>query len=227
MFDNNLTILLPADLVRNRVPRQVLNSPLQTSDASEQASLTRPCTLEADGRDGIGHLPMNEAFAFGREAPPGTDEPKVSRSNGWGFAQPCQALVRACMGLDVANALFGNFHVNWAGTIWFRHWCGEQGLPNPFIGWVAGDNSGDQCVLGSENTHTHLAREWCRALEEKHSDIAKLGNELIATERVDLWDYFYPGRQGSAHALSNDEWERRAVAAWYDRQVGRRTRRHT
>ena len=38
------------------------------------------------------------------------------------------------MGLDVGNDLFGNFHVNWAGTRWFRTWCQDEGLPDPFIG---------------------------------------------------------------------------------------------
>jgi hypothetical protein len=70
------------------------------------------------------------------------------------------------MGLDVGND-FGQFHLNWAGTRWFRQWCQDEGMPDPFIGWVSGDNSGDQCVLGK------------------------------------------------ARALSDKEWERRALAAWY------------
>jgi hypothetical protein len=84
------------------------------------------------------------------------------------------------MGRDVDNGLAGNFHLNWAGTCWFSNWCEEQELPYPFIGWMSGDNSGDQCVLGPDNEHTRLAKEWCEALEEKHPEIADLGNELRA-----------------------------------------------
>jgi len=33
---------------------------------------------------------------------------------------------------------------------------------------------------------------------------------------MDLYDYLHPdAKQGGAHALSAEEWERRAVAAWY------------
>lgn len=120
------------------------------------------------------------------------------------------------MGLDVGNQLFGNFHLNWAGTSWFRVWCGKHELPAPFIGWVRGDNSGDQCRLGLKNKHTRLAREWCCALEEKQPKIAKLGNKLMAKKGTDLWSYLYlPRRRGEAHALSDKEFERRTVAAWY------------
>jgi len=118
------------------------------------------------------------------------------------------------MGLDVGNDLFGNFHVNWAGTRWFGTWCRDEGLPDPFIGWASGDNSGDQCVLGRDNVNTGLARVWCRALEKKHPAIAELGGELIANQRmIDLHDYLYPKSRG--RGLAEKEWSRRALAAWY------------
>ena len=119
------------------------------------------------------------------------------------------------MGLDVGNDLFGNFHVNWAGTSWFREWCQDEGLPDPFIGWASGDNSGDQCELGPDNVPTSLAKVWCRALEKKQPEIAKLGDELIANQRmIVLHDYLYPkGRLGEG--LAEKEWNRRALAAWY------------
>jgi hypothetical protein len=119
------------------------------------------------------------------------------------------------MGLDVGNDLFGNFHVNWAGTRWFRTWCHDEGLPDPFIGWASGDNSGDRCVLGPDNVPTGLAKVWCRALEKKQHEIAKLGDELIANQRmIVLHDYLYPkGRLGEG--LAEKEWNRRALAAWY------------
>ena len=86
-------------------------------------------------------------------------------------------------------------------------------MPDPFIGWVSGDNSGDQCVLGPDNVHTGLARVWMRALEKKHPAIAKLGDELIANQS-DLYDYIYPkGRFDKS--LRVREWSRRALAAWY------------
>src|SRR5947208_2115919 len=91
-------------------------------------------------------------------------------------------------------------------------------LPDPFIGWVTGDNSGDQCELGPDNEHTRLAKEWCERLEEKHPEIAKLGTVLItAQDTVDLWDYLYPhGTQGNLlPLLLEEEWNRRAVASWY------------
>src|SRR5712691_9281397 len=65
------------------------------------------------------------------------------------------------MGLDVDNAFFGNFHLSWTGTSWFSYWYWKHELPYPFIGWVSGDNSGDQCILGPDNPHSRLAREWC------------------------------------------------------------------
>jgi hypothetical protein len=118
--------------------------------------------------------------------------------------------------LDVSNELFGNFHVNWAGTRWFSAWCVDYELPYPFIGWVSGCNDGDQCELGTDNEHTRRAREWCRGLEEKHPEIAELGNELRAKQDMDLSAYLYPHNAlGKAHALSEEEWELRAVAAWY------------
>ncbi len=114
------------------------------------------------------------------------------------------------MGLDVGND-FGQFHLNWAGTRWFRKWCQDEGMPDPFIGWVSGDNSGDQCVLGPDNVHTDLARVWCRALERQHPAIAKLGGELIANQRRNLYDYLYP----EGKDLEEEEWSRRALAIWY------------
>ena len=114
------------------------------------------------------------------------------------------------MGLDVGND-FGQFHLNWAGTRWFRKWCQDEGMPDPFIGWVSGDNSGDQCVLGPDNVHTDLARVWCRALERQHPAIAKLGGELIAKQRRNLYDYLHP----EGKDLDEKEWSRRALAAWY------------
>jgi hypothetical protein len=76
--------------------------------------------------------------------------------------------------------------------------------------------SGDQCVLGPDNVHSGLARVWCRALDKKHPAVAKLGDELMAMPEMDLFDYLHPdATQGEAHALSEDEWSRRAVAAWY------------
>src|SRR6266852_2622143 len=115
---------------------------------------------------------------------------------------PVRAVVRSCypcsMGLDVHNALFGNLHLNWTGTgtSWFCYWCWKHELPYPFIGWVNGDTFGDQCILGPDNPHSRLARAWCRALEEKQPEIAKLGGELIANHRmIDLYDYLYPNGQ--------------------------------
>ncbi len=84
-------------------------------------------------------------------------------------------------------------------------------MPDPFIGWVSGDNSGDQCVLGPDNVHTDLARVWCRALERQHPAIAKLGGELIANQRRNLYDYLHP----EGKDLDEKEWSRRALAAWY------------
>jgi hypothetical protein len=85
-------------------------------------------------------------------------------------------------------------------------------MPDPFIGWVSGDNSGDQCVLGPDNVHTGLARVWIRALEKQHPAITELGSELIANQKmIDLYDYLHPEGKG----LGEKEWSRRALAAWY------------
>jgi len=120
------------------------------------------------------------------------------------------------MGLDVFNGLFGNFHLNWAGTSWFSKWCAERGLPDPFIGWESGCNNGDQCHLGPGATHTPFAREWCEALDEKVPDVARLGRQLLADPPDDLHQYLYAHARGdNGAALSEPEWERRAVAAWY------------
>jgi len=117
------------------------------------------------------------------------------------------------MGLDVANGLFGNLHLNWAGTSWFSEWCSTEGLPGPFIGWVWGDNSGDECILGPKNAHSRQANEWCQALEAKHPELAALGNELLLQQRmIELSEYLYPHDGG---ALPIKEWEKRAVASWY------------
>ncbi len=115
------------------------------------------------------------------------------------------------------NALFGNFHLNWTGTgtSWFCYWCWKHELPYPFIGWVNGDKFGDQCILGPDNPHSRLARAWCRTLEEKQPEIAKLGGELIANHRmIDLYDYLYPNGQ-LGKGLEVQEWNRRALATWY------------
>ena len=121
------------------------------------------------------------------------------------------------MGLDVHNALFGDLHLDWTGTgtSWFCYWCWKHELPYPFIGWVNGDKFGDQCILGPDNPHSRLARAWCRTLEEKQPEIAKLGGELIANHRmIDLYDYLYPNGQ-LGKGLEVQEWNRRALATWY------------
>jgi hypothetical protein len=119
------------------------------------------------------------------------------------------------MGLDVANRLFGNIHFNWAATSWFQEWCYENGLPNPFIGWNSGDNSGDQYELKGHPE----ARAWCVALVTRFPEIAELGKSLLANPPADLLEYLYPHRKTDpalpAEQLHKDEWERRAVAAWY------------
>jgi hypothetical protein len=120
------------------------------------------------------------------------------------------------MGLDISNALFGNFHLNWAGTIWFRNWCAVSGLPGPFIGWESGCNNGDQCLLMAGGEHVESAEAWCRALEQTFPDLAQLGAEMTVHPPKDLSTYLYPHRGGgSEESLSKDEFERRAVAAWY------------
>src|SRR5687767_9281624 len=96
------------------------------------------------------------------------------------------------MGLDVSNALFGNFHLNWTGTRWFSSWCADRGLPEPFIGWVSGGNDGDPCELGQNATHTRLAKEWCEALEGQYPDIAQMGAALLENPPGDLHRYLYP-----------------------------------
>lgn len=119
------------------------------------------------------------------------------------------------MGLDVWNGLFGNIPLNWTATSWFGEWCSKEGLPDPYIGWVSGDNSGDECILGPENDHTRQAKVWCRALEELHPELAELGNELMRQQRmIDPYAYLYPGGRGS-DTLSEEEWKRRAVGLWY------------
>ncbi len=115
------------------------------------------------------------------------------------------------------NALFGDLHLDWTGTgtSWFCYWCWKHELPYPFIGWVNGDKFGDQCILGPDNPHSRLARAWCRTLEEKQPEIAKLGGELIANHRmIDLYDYLYPNGQ-LGKGLEVQEWNRRALATWY------------
>ena len=113
------------------------------------------------------------------------------------------------MGLDVSNNLFGNFHLNWAGTRWFASWCFAHSLPYPFIGWESGLNDGDRCRLGPRRTHNALAKAWCAALKETSPEIAALGEALLAAPPKDLHGYLYPGD------LPKKEWERRAVASWY------------
>jgi len=117
------------------------------------------------------------------------------------------------MGLDVDTDLFGIFHVNWAGSRWLREWCQDDGLPDPFVGWLSGDNSGDQCVLGPDNVNTRLAKAWCREFENKHPAIAELGGELVANRRmIVLRDYLYPK---IGKGLGQKEWSRRVLAVWY------------
>src|SRR5437879_419480 len=118
------------------------------------------------------------------------------------------------MGLDVANALFGNFRLNWAGTVWFGKWCDERELPNPFIGWASGCNDGDPCHLGIGREYTDAAVKWCARLERREPAIAALGKELFANPPKDLFQYLYPKRAGG-NELPEDEWARRTVAAWY------------
>lgn len=119
------------------------------------------------------------------------------------------------MGLDIANDLFGLFHLNWGGTIRFRNWCFKSGLPGPFIGW-GGDNSGDQCRLKAGSKHAKLAEEWCRALEQGFPDLAQLGTELTQLTPDKLSPFLYTDKgKESDEPLPEDEWERRFVAAWY------------
>ena len=120
------------------------------------------------------------------------------------------------MGLDVANGLFGNFHLNWAGTRWFQVWCWEGLLPAPFIGWKSGFNDGDRFDLGKNKKHIQLATEWCEALEKKFPEIANLGKSLLENP-PDLYLYMYPHRKTGDFdpVISEAEWHRRAVAAWY------------
>ena len=120
------------------------------------------------------------------------------------------------MGLDVSNGLFGNFHLNWAGTRWFDQWCLESQLPSPFIGWESGCNDGDQCKLGKNEKHIQRAREWCEAIEKKFPEIANLGKSFFENP-PDLYPYMYPHRESGElnPAISEEEWRRRAVAAWY------------
>jgi hypothetical protein len=119
------------------------------------------------------------------------------------------------VGLDVSNGLFGNFHLNWAGTRWFSVWCADRQLPYPFIGW-AGLNDGDRCKLGPGKRHSRLAKQWCEALDEKVPDIAQMGRRLLADPPEDLYRFLYPRQNGNAEEhLSEEEWSRRAVAAWY------------
>jgi len=118
------------------------------------------------------------------------------------------------MGLDVANDLFGNIHFNWAGTSWFGKWCSENRLPNPFIGWYSGDNRGDRCELKGHPE----ARAWCAVLETRFPKLAELGKSLLADPPEDLWEYLYSHKSADPALpgeLTKDEWERRAVAAWY------------
>src|SRR5712664_2728606 len=119
------------------------------------------------------------------------------------------------MGLDVLNAPFGNFHLSWTGTSWFSEWCDEHDLPNPFIGWVSGCNDGDQCVLGPGGIHTRHAPEWCDAFETKFPDIARMGRELLAGGSKNLDEYLFPHRVDAGEPLTEHEWSRRALAAWY------------
>jgi len=117
---------------------------------------------------------------------------------------------------NVGSNFFGVFHVNWAGSRWFREWCRKEGLPDPFIGWVSGDNSGDECILGSDNVHTRQAKAWCQALEELHPELAELGKEIIRQQSmINPYEYLYPNGHTSDKLLPEREWKRRAVGLWY------------
>jgi hypothetical protein len=119
------------------------------------------------------------------------------------------------MGLDISNGLIGNLHLSWTGTEWFRGWCSDSGLPEPFIGWESGGNEGDQCLLKTNPRQIQLAEEWCRALEQKVPDLAQLGKELAVHPPEDISPYLYPhGGSKSGVALAK-EWRRRFVATWY------------
>jgi hypothetical protein len=119
------------------------------------------------------------------------------------------------MGLDVTNELFGNFHTNWAGASWLQTWCAQHQLPQPFIGWESGGNNGDRCRLGENQTHNLLAVEWCKALKKKFPEIANLGKSLFEKPPTDLYSYLYPHKSDGTEEISDDEWSRRAIAAWY------------
>lgn len=69
-------------------------------------------------------------------------------------------------------------------------------------------------ITGSK--YVKPADVWCRALEQTFPDLAQLGTELTAHPPEDLSIYFYPtwGRE-TGESLSEDEWSRRVVAAWY------------
>jgi hypothetical protein len=120
--------------------------------------------------------------------------------------------------LEITNGFLGSFYLTWPEAYWFTEWCKDGGLPDPFIGWVSGANAGDQCELGSDNEHTRLAKEWCRALEEKQPEIAHFGNGLL--EGMDAADFLLPGK-GSLYpdqylnAFSGNAWNRLNVAKWY------------
>jgi len=119
------------------------------------------------------------------------------------------------MGLDISNSLFGSFHLSWAGTMWFRKWCAEQGLPGPFVGWASGFNNGDQCFLGSGGEHNALAKDWCAALEQQCPNLMEQGKSLLKDPPKDLMAYLYTEGAPNKRSLSGEEWSRRAVAVWY------------
>jgi hypothetical protein len=115
------------------------------------------------------------------------------------------------MGLDVANALFGSFHVSWGGARGLSVWCMENGLPYLFIGWESGFNDGDRCRLGPGRKHQKEAQEWCTRLEEKVPEVAEIGRQLLEYPPDDLYMFLYPTEQPQPAA----EFGRRAIAAWY------------
>src|SRR5438874_1578260 len=121
---------------------------------------------------------------------------------------------RSCMGLDVTNALFGNFHLSWAGTRWFGQWCDEREVPDPFIGWETGGNNGDPCLLGPCQKHTDLAVEWCAALKRKEPTIAAMGQKLLLKPPEDFRRYLYSTITDQSDGPS-EELQQRIVAAWY------------
>lgn len=120
--------------------------------------------------------------------------------------------------LLLENGFFGCTYLTWHEVRWIRDWCEEAGLSDPFIGWAGGGDSGGQCDLGPDNEHTRLAKEWCRAIEEKQPEIATIGNALL--DGMGVEDILFP-REGPMFpdeylgALSSIAWNLCNVAKLY------------